>query len=245
MDRPRHGLRTKDQVQTKASEPRTKDLCYKEAEMSRLLTVILSIALLAPGAASVARAGGEPDAAPIIGAWTLNKDLSTTTPGRPQADDQPSRGGRGGRRGGGGGGGGFGRGGSGGGFSGGQGGGGGVPPEEQRRRTEALRTIMEAPQRLTITKTDSLVIITDGDGRTTRLSPDGKKIKDDSTGIERRTKWDGNKLVTEITGAGPGKITETYAGDPDHAGLNVTVQNENSRGPNAGVMNRVYDRQPQ
>ena len=60
---------------------------------------------------------------------------------------------------------------------------------------------MEAPERLTIVRTESLVIVTTGDGRTTRLSPDGKKIKDDSTGIERKSKWDGNKLVTEITGA--------------------------------------------
>ena len=80
-------------------------------------------------------------------------------------------------------------------------------PEDMRRRTEAVRTIMEAPERLTITETDSLVIIVDGDGRTTRLSPDGKKIKDDATGIERKTKWDGDTLVSEITGAGPGKIT--------------------------------------
>jgi hypothetical protein len=101
---------------------------------------------------------------------------------------------------------------------------------------------MEVPERLTITRTESLVIITDGDGRTTRLSPDGKKIKDDSTGIDRKTKWDGNRLVTEITGAVPARITETYAIDQEHGRLNVTLQMEKSRGPNAVVMHRVYDR---
>src|SRR5712691_73729 len=207
--------------------------------MNRSLATMLSIALLAPAAASAPRAGGETDSASIVGAWTLNKDLSDPAPARPEGDGQRARGGVGGRRGGGG----FGRGGSGGGFPGGRGSGG--SPEEQRRRAEALRTIMEAPERLTITRTESLVIMTDGDGRTTRLSPDGKKIKDDSTGIEQKTRWDGTKLVTDITGAVPARITETYTIDQEHGRLNVTIQTENSRAPNAGVMHRVYDRQPQ
>ena len=207
--------------------------------MRTLLTAILSIALLAPGAAIGARAGAETDVASIVGAWTLNRDLSQLSPERPQGDDQRGRGGFGGRRGGGGGG----RRGSGGGFSGGRGS--GASPDAQRRRTEAVRAIMEAPDRLTITRTESLVIVTTGDGRTTRLSPDGKKIKDESTGIERKTKWDGNSLVTEITGAGPGKITETYKIDQEHGRLSVAVQAESSRAPNAGVGRRVYDRQQQ
>ena len=115
-------------------------------------------------------------------------------------------------------------------------------PEDVRRRAEAVRTIMEAAERLTITETDSLVIIVDGDGRTTRLSPDGKKIKDDATGIERRTKWDGDMLVSEITGAGPGKITESYTADTNEGRLHVTLQMENSRAPVNGVTHRVYDR---
>jgi len=208
-------------------------------EMRTVLAGIVSIAMLAPAAVSGARAGGETDAASIVGAWTLNKDLSQLAPERPQGDGQRGRGGSGGRRGGGGGGGGFGRGGSRGGFS---GGGRGAASDEQRRRTEAVRAIMEAPERLTITRTESLVIVTTGDGRTTRLSPDGKKIKDDSTGIERKSSWDGNKLVTEITGAGPGKITETYLIEQEHGRLNVTVETENSRAPNGGGVHRVYDR---
>ena len=158
--------------------------------MRTLLAAILSITLLAPVAVIGARAGGEADVASIVGAWTLNKDLSQLSPERPQGDDQRGRGGYGGHHGGGGRGGG-GRGGSGGGFSGGPGAGG--SPDAQRRQADAVRAIMEAPERLTIVRTESLVIITTGDGRTTRLSPDGKKIKDESTGIERKTKWDGNK----------------------------------------------------
>ena len=203
-------------------------------EMRTVVAGIVSIVMLAP-AASGARAGGETDAASIVGAWTLNKDLSQLAPERRQGDERRGRGGAGGRRGGGG----FGRGGSSGGFS---GGGRGAAPDTQRRRTEAVRAIMEAPERLTITRTESLVIVTTGDGRTTRLSPDGKKVKDDSTGIERKSKWDGNKLVSDITGAGPGKITETYLIDQEHGRLNVTVETDNSRAPNRAIIRRVYDR---
>jgi hypothetical protein len=100
---------------------------------------------------------------------------------------------------------------------------------------------MEAPERLTITQTDSLVIIVDGSGRTTRLSPDGKKIKDDASGIERKTKWDGEKLVSEITGAGPGKITESYVVDANDGRLTITLEMENQRA-SGGVIHRIYDR---
>jgi hypothetical protein len=110
---------------------------------------------------------------------------------------------------------------------------------------QARRDIMEAPERLTITQTDSMVILTTGGGRTTRLSTDGKKIKDDSTHIERKTKWDGGKLVSEITGAGPGKITETYSVDPEHHQLIIAIQMESSRMPQATQgIRRVYDAEP-
>ena len=75
-----------------------------------------------------------------------------------------------------------------------------------------------------------MVIITTGDGRTTRLSPDGSKIKDQSTGIERRTRWEGDRLIDEISGAGRGKIIETYARDPETHELVVTVQVEGGEG---------------
>jgi hypothetical protein len=113
------------------------------------------------------------------------------------------------------------------------------------RQRQALRDIMEAPERLTITQADSMVIMTTGTGRTTRLSTDGKKVKDESTRIERKTKWDGGKLVSEINGAGPGKITETYSVDPEHRQLIVALQMENSRMPQGfqGIR-RVYDAEP-
>ena len=56
------------------------------------------------------------------------------------------------------------------------------------RKIAAIREILEAPDRLTITRADSMVIFTTGDGRTTRLSTDGKAVKDESTKIERKTR---------------------------------------------------------
>jgi hypothetical protein len=173
----------------------------------------------------------------IVGAWTLNTDLSDK---RQEPQDGQNGGGRrqgqggSGRRGGFGGG-GFGRGG----FGGGSGSTSSMSPEERQRLRDELRGIMNPPDRLTITETNSMIIITAGDGHVERLTANGKKITDESTKIERKTKWDNDKLVTEISGAGPRKITETYWVDPDHKQLHVSVLLDI---PNRSTtVNRVYD----
>ena len=43
-----------------------------------------------------------------------------------------------------------------------------------------------------------------------------------------------------MSGLGPGKITETYAADPEHHQLIVTLAAENSRAQGIGG-HRVYD----
>lgn len=177
-------------------------------------------------------------ASPIVGAWTLNKDLTDAQQGTPQRGDRTGRGGYGGGRRGGGG---FGGGGRGGGFGGsGRGAGGRSNPDDMRRMRDAMQEILEAPERMTITQSESMVIITTGDGRTTRLSTDGNKVKDDSTGIERKTRWDKAQLVSEISGAGNGKITQTFAANPDTHQLTVTITFGNNRRPPS---HRVYDPQ--
>jgi hypothetical protein len=192
-----------------------------------------------------------PTTSPIVGAWTLNKDLSDT----PQDGSQSSSGGgtgtgaSGGGRGGGGGfgGGGFGGGGfggrrrGGGGFGGGQGAGGTQSSADAQRMRDAMRAMADQPGHLTITQGDSLVIVTTGEGLTTRLAPNGKKIKDENTKIERKTKWDSGKLVSEINGLGPNKITETYAVDDEHHQLSVTVVMDGSHGQQPVTSHRVYD----
>ncbi len=122
-----------------------------------------------------------------------------------------------------------------------RGGGGRGNPEDMARMREALHDVMTPADHLTITQTDSMILLTAQDGRTTRLSPDGKKVKDDNTKIERKTKWDAGKLVSEIDGLGPGKITETYAVDPEKHQLTMTVQTAASHNRPARTMRRVYD----
>lgn len=212
----------------------------RSTRVAAFLTAIVFVASVA--AAGRAQA---PAKSRLTGAWTLNKDLSDQPLERKERDE----GGRG-RRGGGGFGGGGGRGGGmrrgGGGM--GRGGGdarGGMDREEMARTRDAMRDIMDAPDRLTIIETESLVVITAGDGRTTRLSTDGKKIKDDNTKIERRTKWDGTRLISEISGAGRGKLTQTYAVDPGSRQLRIAVHMEGGRSGQARTITHVYDRDDQ
>ena len=154
-------------------------------------------------------------------------------------DDGGRRGGFGGR---GRGGGGFGRGGGGFGRGGGSGDRGDDRPDRDDfgRRRDAVRSVMEAPTRLTITTTESMVILTTGEGMTTRLSTDNKKIKDESTGIERKSHWEAGKLVAEISGAGPGKMLETCSVDPATHRLTVTLARQGGR-EQRPPMTRVYD----
>ena len=175
----------------------------------------------------------------LVGAWTLNKDLSDGPAGRlrDSRDDEerPRRGDGGGfRRGGG----------LGGARRGGRGGDGSGradgDPEQIARMRDAARDILTAAPHLTVVQSENMVIITTGEGRTTRLSPDGKKIKDESTRIERKTRWEGGKLVSEISGLPAGKVVETYAVDADRRQLHITLQNDGGRTPM--TTNWVYDR---
>jgi hypothetical protein len=207
-----------------------------------MLTIALLTVALAP--APSAQAAEKPS---IAGVWTLNKDLSDSG-ARDRGDNTGDDRGAGGRRGGYGGGGRGGFGGGGGRYGGGMGRGGGMRgagmnPEEMQRMRDAMRDLTNPSDHLTIAQTDSMIVLTGADGRTTRLSPDGKKIKDDNTGIERKTKWDGGKLVSEISGLGPGKATQTFAVDPEHHQLKITVQMEGrgGRSNQPRTITTVYD----
>jgi hypothetical protein len=176
----------------------------------------------------------------MVGAWTLNKDLSDSGPARGDRGDDDGRDREdAGRRGGyGGGRGGFGGRGMG---RGGMGSGAPSNPESNARMRDAMRDVMNPSDRLTIVQTESMILVTGADGRTTRLSPDGKKIKDENTGVERKTKWDGGKLVSEIGGLGPAKMTQTFAVDPESHQLRVTVQMEGGRSRQPRTITHVYD----
>ena len=207
--------------------------------------VVALAALLALWPSIDGRAQSVESKTSIVGAWTLNKDLSDQVG---NGDQSSSSGGSSGSNRSGGSGGGYGRGGGGGGHHGGGGmgrGGGGnsvqaMDPDQAARMRDAMRDLTGSSQHLTITKTDSLVVITGADGRTTRLSPDGKKIKDDNTKVERKTKWDGDKLVSEINGIGKGKATQSFVVDPETHQLRIVVLMDNGSGQ-PRTITHVYD----
>jgi hypothetical protein len=191
---------------------------FKSLIAIRLL-LITAMAFIAVSLGIESRAQ-TPDKAALVGAWTLDPQLSDRPAARDERgdpNDRPERRGYGGggRRGGG-----FGRGGFGGG---GQGRGSGDRQDMARTR-DALRDVLNPPDRLTITQTDSMVIVTGADGRTMRLSPDGTKIKDENTKVERKTRWDAGMLVSEVSGLGP-KITQTFTVTAAHQ-LRITVHRD-------------------
>ncbi len=201
------------------------------------LAITLGVAILLTTWLAVESRAQAPEKGSLAGVWTRNTELSDAIRGDRGEERGRSANGRGGggRRGGGGfGGGGYGR-----------GGGGGRPampnPEETERLREALRTIMQPGDHLTITQTDSMVVVTDQDGRTTRLSPDGKKVKDENTHIERKSRWEMGNLISEISGARPGKITQTFSLDPDTHQLRIVVLAEGGRDTTQRSITHIYD----
>lgn len=202
--------------------------------------VVVGLALLLATWLAIESRAQAPEKASIAGIWLRNDAQSDPPPARGERGERGQNGRGQGRRGGGGGGrGGFG------GY--GRGGGGGpgqqMPgdPEEMQRMREALRDILNPPERLTITQTESMVVLTAADGRTTRLSPDGKKIKDENTKVERKTRWDGGRLIVEITGTANGKITQTFSVDAETRQLKVVVDAEGGRNQDRRTMTHVYD----
>jgi hypothetical protein len=184
-----------------------------------------------------------PEKVSLAGVWAMNKELSDQAPSDRQNGEQTGQGRHGG---------GYGRGGGthggyGGGGRSGNGGGSGrasMDPEAAARMRDALRDIVNPPDRLTVVQTDSMIALTGPDGRTTRLSADGKKIKDENTGIERKTKWDGGKLVSEISGANPGKITQSFSLDAEHHQLKIVALVEGGRSNQPRTITHVYDSAP-
>ena len=196
----------------------------------------------------------------VIGAWTLNRDLTTMPDG--DARKPPDGGRRGGSGGGGGGG---GRGGRGGGFGGGGRGGlggGNAPNEEATHRVEVIRRrFTEMPLRLVITRNGDNVIIVDEIGRSQTLKADGKK-QERVTGdgeFTSKTRFDGARLVVEEDFGGP-KLTTTYTPilEGEIPRLEVTLKTDNMPGAGrerlqarggAGMreppgFKRTYDQEP-
>ncbi len=117
--------------------------------------------------------------------------------------------------------------------------------DDVARMRDAMRDVTNPSDHLIITQTDSMIVLTGADGRTTRLAPDGRKIKDDNTRIERKTKWEGGKLVSEINGLGPGRMTQTFAVDPERRQLRITLVMDGGRSKQTrSVATQVFDADP-
>lgn len=199
------------------------------------LSLVIGIAAVLAVWLSVESRAQAPETSSLAGLWIRNAALSDPPPERSAGD------GRGGREMG------RGRGMGRGGFGGGFGRGGGrsdADREEMARVREAIREVMQPPDQLTITQTDSMVAITGPDGRTTRLSPDGSRIKDENTKIERTSHWDAGRLISEIrlsARGGPSKVTQTYSVDPAQHQLRIVVHTEGGRDNQTRAIAHVYD----
>ncbi len=201
--------------------------------------VMFTSALVGVWLAAESRAQSLDNTSALVGAWTLNRDLTDKPDVREPGDARGERRGRGdgfGRRGGMRGG--FGTGGRGGDAR------GGVDRDAVTRVRDAMRDIMNPPDHLTIVDAGSMVVLTGPDGRTTRLAPDGRKIRDENTGIERKTRWENGKLVSEISGAVPGKMIETFEVNPERHQLTITLQMDGGGSGEPRHITHVYDADP-
>lgn len=180
--------------------------------------VACTAVLVGPWPADESHAQTPRQASAIVGAWTLNKDLTDKPDGRDHEDAPRGRADGSGRR--------------------------GVDRDAMTRVRDAMRDIMNPPEHLTIVDSGSIVILTGTDGRTTRLAPGGRKIKDENTGIERKTRWDGGRLVSEISGAVPGKVVETFEVNPERHQLTITMQMDGGRSGQPRTTAHIYDADP-
>jgi hypothetical protein len=189
----------------------------REEDMTRklvMIAAILSVAALGSSVGLLAAFQGNDTQKPgIDGIWKLNHQLSDQ--GGPMsggAGEPGTRGGRGGRGGGGMGGRGGGRGGFGGGDPGGEGSRGGAA-----NMRELMAEAMQAPEQMTITVAEDHVTFVYPDGRVKHFATNNKKEKHqaDAGVVETKTHWDGPQLVMEWDLGQGGKVTNTYALNPD------------------------------
>ena len=168
----------------------------------------------------------------LTGAWTFNREASTTPRGG--GPDVSSPGGSwGGIRGG----------------FGGLGGGSGEPGrgvqdrEEMARLRALLKEVLEAPTRFQITLEDPLVIFTYPDGRVVRYKTDWKEERHQYTSgtVKTKAKWDAGRLVIE-TQIGDARITHDYklSGDPRQLIVSVQTPGQSKDLP---PITHVYDEQ--
>jgi hypothetical protein len=171
----------------------------------------------------------------LNGAWTLNRQQSTSVGGGGDAGPE----GGGGRRHGGFSG-GFGRPGGG---SMGQGMGGGSEDREAVERQRALvRELLDPLPRITVTSDDQAITFTASDGRVRRYRVDGKKEKHqfDNGTVDTKSKWEKEQLTIETSTSGGMKLVETYSINDRHQ-LVIEARFDGGRGGDRPPIVHVYD----
>jgi hypothetical protein len=62
--------------------------------------------------------------------------------------------------------------------------------------------------------------------------------------MERKTRWDGAKLVSEISGLGPGRMTQTISLDAERHQLRISLQTDGDRSGQPRTIAHVYEPDP-
>lgn len=214
----------------------------------RSAAVVPALLLVGAGAFAVAVRADQAPKPTFSGRFTLNaaqsedaREKMRAAMGNREGGGPGGGGGGGGRRMGGGGGGGSwgGHGGGGRHREGGGGAGDGAVGNNDAAR-ESMRAVFEAPAEITITDTDNEIVILEKDGRMRTLHPDGKSEKNEASGDEVKTRRDGGRLIVETRTSRGSKITETFARDPEHHQIQMTLVLEPQSRPSLSIR-RVYD----
>ncbi len=226
-----------------------------------IVVIAFGVAPAAAATAPAAARAAQNQEQALAGSWVINEDLSDEL--RPQPGGRDGDGGRRGPGGfggpGWGPGGGFGGrvgrggfGGRGGGFGGGGFGGGGDPQQMARMRAtvqEAMRDLMTAPRRMTITAGEREIVLTYGDRRVVRLIPDDREhagLAGTSARVTRKTRWRGAVLEAEIElqSRMELRVRQTYEvriTDGGYRQLIVTTRIDGGRRDRDRELRRVYD----
>jgi len=210
----------------------------RTAHFRFIAIVLCSWTVFATPATTDAQSSRADDFSPLLGGWTLNRDLSARGP----AAEPRARGGSEGRRGG--------RGGSpagGGSRGGGRMGRSAFDPEQMERARAIVEELMMPSTRWVITRSEQgAIAFTDAEGRSMKFVPDGRKEKHQLAGgtIETQTAWKDAHLRQEISLPGGMKLTRTFAVMPDPRQLVVSTTTEGGRGGRRPPTRFVYEADP-
>jgi hypothetical protein len=176
----------------------------------------------------------------IVGAWTLDKDLSDRSDGMGRGDGNRGMGGSPGMGGGGG---------RGGGMPGGFGGGGDRrDPEENRRISRIMTDLLTPAGRLTVVQDGPVIMVTTDDGRAVKWNTDGKE-QERLTGdgiVKSRARWNSAQFVVEERIQDGPKVTRTFIVSADGRQLMLVTKIDGGGGmPMQPIVHHVYTRNPQ